>query len=88
MTKEEEQEGERAKFYTNPTVIRHLKIHGIPKSQLAFRELVASGTSDKLDGAKGAALIANLGMITFMDHTQQINIMDKLNGKTISTIPK
>jgi hypothetical protein len=88
MTKEEKQEEERAKFYSNPTVIRHLKIHGIPKSRLAFREMVASGTSDKLDGAKGAELIASLGMITFRDHTQQINIMDKLNGKTISTIPK
>jgi hypothetical protein len=88
MTKEEKQEEERAKFYSNPTVIRHLKIHGIPKSRLAFREMVASGTSDKLDGAKGTELIASLGMITFRDHTQQINIMDKLNGKTISTIPK
>jgi hypothetical protein len=88
MTKEEKQEEERAKFYTSPTVIRHLKIHGIPKSQQAFKDMVASGSTDKLDGAKGKELISNLGMITFRDHTQQINIMDKLNGKTISTIPK
>jgi hypothetical protein len=88
MTKEEKQEEERATFYTNPTVIRHLKIHGIPKSRLAFKEMVASGTSEKLDGAKGTALITSLGQITFRDHTQQINIMDKMNGKTISTIPK
>jgi len=88
MTKEEKQEVERARFYTDPSVIKHIKIHGIPKSRQAFKDMVATGSTEKLDGAKGAELITSLGMVTFRDHTGQINIMDKLNGKTISSIPK
>jgi len=88
MTKEEKQEVERARFYNDPSVIKHIKIHGIPKSRQAFKDMVATGSTEKLDGAKGAELITSLGMVKFRDHTGQINIMDKLNGKTISSIPK
>jgi hypothetical protein len=69
-------------------VIQHIKIHGIPSSRQEFKDMVASGSTQKLDGVKGTELIASLGMVTFGEHPQQINIMDKVNGKTISSIAK
>jgi hypothetical protein len=88
MTNEEKQEEIRTKFYNSPEVIKYIKAHGIPKTHQAFRDIVGSGSSQKLDGAKGTELIATLVQVTFRDHTQQINVMDKMSGKTISTIPR
>ena len=76
----------RAKFYTNPSVVRHIGARGVPKSKYAFRDIVASGTSEKLDTKKGLELIDCLGYVVFSTHPQQINIMDKSNGKTIASI--
>jgi hypothetical protein len=88
MTKEEEQQNVRAKFYSNPAVVRYIKIHGVPKSNRAFRDMVASGSSEKLDSEKGLELIDCLAQVVFRTHTQQINIMDKSNGKTIASLAR
>jgi len=50
--------------------------------------MIASGTSEALDSKKGLDLMACLGEIVFRSHVQQINIMDKSNGKTIVSIPR
>jgi len=48
--------------------------------------MVASGSSEDLESKKGLELIACLGKVTFIKHPQQINIMDKSNGKIIASI--
>lgn len=88
MNSEEKQEEIRVKFYNGAAVTKYIRAHGIPKTHQAFRDIVASGSSEKLDGPKGVELINTLVQVTFRDHTQQINIMDKMNGKTICTIAK
>jgi hypothetical protein len=89
MTKSVEQEQQvRAKFYADPAVIRYIKIHGTPKSKQEFREMVGSGSTQQLDGKEGLELIACLGEVVFRKHTQQINVMDKSNGKTIVSLPR
>ncbi len=88
MTSEEKDQDARAKFYNSPAVVRHIKAHGIPRTNHAFREMVASGSTEKLESEEGVKLIACLGQVVFRNHTQQINIMDKLNGKTIASIAR
>jgi len=76
----------RSKFYNNQSVVKHIKTHGVPKSRGAWRDMVASGSSEDLDSEKGLQLIGCLGKVVFMKHPQQINIMDKTNGEIITTI--
>jgi hypothetical protein len=88
MTNIEQQQDVRAKFYSDPAVIRYIKIHGVPKSKTEFRSMVVSGSSEKLDSKEGLDLIACLGEVVFRMHTQQINVMDKSNGKTIASLAR
>lgn len=85
MTSESEQ-GIRAEFYASQSLAKYIALNGVPKSRHAFKDMVASGVSESLDNAKGFALIACLGQVTFFKHPQQINIMDKSNGKMIASI--
>jgi hypothetical protein len=76
----------RSKFYNSQSVVKHIKTNGVPKSRGAWRDMVASGSSEDLNSEKGLELMDCLGEVVFMKHPQQINIMDKSNGKIIATI--
>jgi hypothetical protein len=86
MTNEKEEQDTRSKFYNTQSVAKYIKTAGIPKTRGAFRDMVASGSSEDLDSKTGLELIACLGKVVFMKHPQQINIMDKSNGKIIVSI--
>jgi hypothetical protein len=86
MANEKADQDIRSKFYNSQSVVKHIKTHGVPKSRGAWRDLVASGSSEDLDSEKGLELIACLGEVVFMKHPQQINIMDKSNGEIIAII--
>ena len=86
MAQEKEDRDTRSKFYNNQSVVKHIKTYGVPKSRGAWRNVIASGSSVDLDNEKGLELIACLGRVVFMKHPQQINILDKSNGKIIATI--
>ena len=83
MTNEKDQ-GIRAEFYTTKLVGKYIKVNGVPRSKKAFKDMVASGSTQKLENEKGAKLIACLGEVLFAKHPQQINVMDKSNGKIIA----
>jgi hypothetical protein len=86
MTNEKEEQDTRSRFYNSQPVVKHIKAAGTPKTRGAFRDMVASGSSEDLDSKKGQELIACLGKVVFMKHPQQINVMDKSNGKIIVSI--
>jgi len=86
MENDKANQGTRSKFYNSQPVVKYIKTHGVPKSKGAWRDMVASGSSEDLDSEKGLELIACLGEVVFMKHPQQINIMDKSTGKIIATI--
>ena len=86
MLDEKEEQDTRSKFYNSQGVAKYIKAVGIPMTRGAFRGMVASGSSEALDSKKGLELIACLGKVVFMKHPQQINIMDKSNGKIIVSI--
>ncbi len=88
MTNEKKEQDIRAEFYTSQSVVRYIQTKGVPKSKHAFRDMVASGTSEELDTANGQELIACLGRVVFAKHPQQINVMDKSNGKIIASITR
>ncbi len=88
MTDDKKEQSIRAKFYTSQSVARYIRGNGVPKSKHAFRDMVASGASEKLDSEKGLELIACLGRVVFAKHSQQINVMDKSNGKWIASITR
>lgn len=83
---EKEEQDTRTRFYNSQSVTKYIKTAGIPKTRGTFRDMVASGSSEDLDSKKGLELIACLGKVVFMKHPQQINIMDKSNGKIIVSI--
>ena len=87
MTNQEDQ-NTRANFYSSQSLAKYIALNGVPKSIHAFRDMVASGVSGDLGSVKGLGLIACLGQVTFFKHPQQINIMDKSNGKIIATITR
>ena len=86
MINEKEEQGTRSIFYNSQSVAKYIKAAGIPKTRGAFRDMVASGSSEDLDSNKGLELIACLGKVVFMKHPQQINVMDKSNGEIIVSI--
>jgi len=88
MSNEIENEETRSEFYGTKSLAKYIKIHGVPKTTGAFRAMVASGSSEDLDGKKGVELIACLGQVTFFTHPQQVNIMDKGNCKLIASIAR
>ncbi len=88
MKDEKKEQDARAKFYTSQSVARYINVNGVPKSKHAFRDMVEAGTSEKLDGERGQALIASLGEVVFFTHPQQINVMDKSNLKIIASITR
>jgi hypothetical protein len=85
---EKEDQNTRAKFYNGKSLAKYITLRGIPKSKHAFRDMVASGSSEELDDASGLKLAACLGQVTFSVHPQQINVMDKSNGKIIASIKR
>ena len=86
MEDQKEAQDARVKFYNSQTVVGYIRTNGVPKSRHSFHDMVESGTSGKLDGKKGLELIDVLGDVVFSTHPQQINVMDKSNGKTIASI--
>jgi hypothetical protein len=86
MMNEKDEQDTRSKFYSSQSVAKYIKAVGIPKTRRALRDMVASGSSDDLDSKKGLELISCLGKVVFMKHPQQINIIDKSNGKMIVSI--
>lgn len=87
VEEDERQRDTRAKFYNSPAVIKYIQGSGIPKRTQEFRRMVMAGSTEVLDSKDGARLIVCLGDVTFRRHPQQINIMDKSSGKTITSIP-
>ena len=86
MTNLQVQRDIRAKFYNSPSVMRHISANGAPRSMHAFMDMVALGTSENLDSVESIELISCLGNVVFTKHPQQINVMDKSNGRTITSI--
>ena len=86
MTSETEDQTTRAKFYGSGLLASYVKAKGVPKSKRAFGEMVSSNTSEDLEGEKGVKLTAILNEVVFFKHPQQVNIMDKSNGKLIAQI--
>ena len=86
MAQEKKDRDIRSKFYNNQSVVKHIKTYGVPKSRGAWRDMIASGSSEDLDSKNGLELTACLGKVVFMKHPQQINILDRSNGKIIATI--
>ncbi len=86
MMNEKEEQDTRSKFYNSQSVAKYIKTAGIPKTRGAFRNMVASGSSEDLNSEKGLELIACLGKVVYMKHPQQINIMDRSNLKIIASI--
>ncbi|MDE1766064.1 MAG: hypothetical protein KGI27_07300 [Thaumarchaeota archaeon] len=62
-----------------------IKKHGVPKTRIAMKNLVAmsGGRSDADDG-----LVELMGHVYFQVHSQQVNIRDKANGRIIVSIRK
>jgi hypothetical protein len=88
MSIETRNEETRAEFYGTKSLAKYIKVHGVPKTTGAFRDMVASGSSEDLGGVKGTELMSCLGQVTFFTHPQQVNIMDKGNGKLIAQIAR
>jgi hypothetical protein len=86
VTNEKSDEQTRKDFYTNDSVMQHVKKSGLPKTIGAFREMVASGSGMDLNSSEGSKLMGILELVTFSKHPQQINIMDKTSGETIVSI--
>ena len=63
-------------------------LNGVPRSNHAFRDMVASGFSEDLTSVKGVALMACLKQVSFLKHPQQINIMDKTSLKIIASLTR
>jgi hypothetical protein len=87
VSKDKSDEQTRKDFYTNDSVMQHVKKSGLPKTTGAFREMVASGSGMDLNSSEGSKLMGVLELVTFSKHPQQINIMDKTSGETIVSIP-
>ena len=88
MSKESKDQETRAKFYGTKSLAKYIKAYGAPRSRDAWTAMVASTSSEDLDSEKGVELIACLKQVTFFTHPQQVNIMDKRNGKMIVSIPR
>jgi len=76
----------RPKFYNTGSVVRHIKIFGIPRRTGLLREMVATGSAVKLATKEGSDLIETLGHVMFVKHPRQIAITDSTNGELIATI--
>ncbi|MBM3897993.1 MAG: hypothetical protein FJ358_05665 [Thaumarchaeota archaeon] len=68
MKNQKEAQDIRAKFYNSQPVVGHIRTNGVPKSKHSFHDMVASGTSEKLDNEKGRELIDVLGHVVFSVH--------------------
>jgi hypothetical protein len=88
MPSEIRNEETRAAFYGSASLAKYIKIHGVPKTTQAFRDMVSSSSSVDLAGKKGLELISCLGQVTFFTHPQQVNIMDKRTCKFIALIAR
>jgi hypothetical protein len=86
LMNEKEEQDIRSRFYNSQSVTKYIKTAGTPKTRGTFRDMVASGSSEDLDSEKGLELITCLGNVVLMKHSQQINIMDKSNGKLLVSI--
>jgi len=88
MSNEVKNQEIRAEFYGSKSLAKYIKGYGVPKSRDAWRTMIASTSSEDLDSEKGVQLITCLKQVTFFTHPQQINIMDRGNGKLIVSIPR
>jgi hypothetical protein len=86
MDDEKKGQDARAKFYNSGSVIQYIKTVGIPKRTGEFRDMVAAGSTVKLESKEGSDLIETLGRVVFAKHPQQINIRDDTNGKIIVSV--
>ncbi|MGD1054684.1 MAG: hypothetical protein ABR867_01190 [Nitrososphaerales archaeon] len=78
----------RAKFCSSRPLAKYTMFNGVPRSNHAFRDMVATGGSNDLTNEQGLRLIACLGEVTFLRHAQPINILDKTNGKITASITR
>ena len=86
MSSEKEDQETRAAFYASTPLVKHIQTNGVPKSKKAFLDMVNSGSPEDLATKKGLVLVACLEKVVFFRHPQQINIMDKSNGRMIASI--
>ena len=73
----------RSKFYRSDAARKHLKKYGVPKTGRATKDLIATMFPDADQDT-----VESVGYVHFQVHPQQINIMDKANGKLIVSIEK
>ncbi len=88
MSREAKDQETRTEFYGSESLAKYIKAYGAPRSKDAWRAMAASSSSIDMDSAAGIELVACLKQVTFFTHPQQINIMDKGNGKFIVSIPR
>lgn len=86
MTAEKNDQETRAAFYASATLAKHIQAKGVPKTRIAFLSMVTSSSSEDLGSKKGVALVTCLKQVVFFKHAQQVNIMDKSNGRMIASI--
>jgi hypothetical protein len=86
MGDEKKGQDARIKFYNSSSVIQYLKTAGIPKRTGEFKDMVAAGSTVKLESKEGSDLIETLRRVVFAKHPQQINITDDTNGKIIVSV--
>lgn len=88
MSNEIRNQETRAEFYGGKSLAKYIKVHGVPRSKNTFRAMVASSSSEDLDGKKGIELSACPEQVTFFTHPQQVSIMDKGSCKTRASIAR
>jgi hypothetical protein len=76
----------RAKFYSEPSVIRIISKNGVPKTKKAMEVMISEGSVAKSGVTQ--ALIDCIGFVVFAVHPQQINIRDNATGKIIAVIAR
>ena len=86
MSDEKKGQDARLKFYGSDGVVRYLKTVGIPKRTGEFRDMVAAGSTLKLDSKEGQDFVVSMRRVVFAKHPQQINVTDDTNGKMIASI--
>jgi hypothetical protein len=79
---------QRAKFYSEPDVVRMISKHGVPKSHKDWETIVMDDRVAKLVSGTTQSQIDCMSFVSFTVHPQQINVRDKANGKVIAVISR
>ena len=73
-------------FYNKPEVAKFLNKEGIPRSKRAMSAMMIAGGLTPDDSQAGSISFNCLNLIVFAVHPQQINLIDKSNGKIVVSI--